>query len=192
MSFKQFMAIPVFIAVQAMALMLLAPYIPGATEAVGGPGLLTWIAFQAWAMYFLCGCTIPMAGKVVAGYVGGILASIAIFEIGDALAGGMGGYWGYALAVLIVVVPVISMERVPGLNFIPSYFIGAGVFFGIMSLTGIDHDAKGYMSVATPEMVGCVAGLVFGWVTVTFRGWYEAKIGTAKADATAPESEPTA
>jgi len=134
----------------------------------------------------------PHGGKVVAGYAGGILASVAIFELGDVLAGGLGGYWGYALAVLIVVVPVISMERVPGLNFIPSYFIGAGVFFGIMSLAGIAHDVKGYMSVATPEMVGCVAGLAFGWVTVTFRGWYEAKIGMAKADTTAPEPEPPA
>lgn len=185
MSFKQFIVIPVFIAVQAMVLMLLAPYIPGASEAVGGPGLLTWITFQAWAMYFLGGCTIPMALKTVAGYVGGIIASVAIFELGDALAGSMGGYWGYAVAVLIVVVPVISMERVPGLNFIPAYFIGAGVFFGLMSLKGIDHGVKGYMSVATPEVVACVVGMIFGWVTVTFRGWYEAKIGVVKDAAAA-------
>jgi hypothetical protein len=69
-----------------------------------------------------------MGLKTLAGYLGGIVASVAIFELGDCLAGGagMGGYWGYAVAVLIVVVFVISMEKVPGFNFVPAWFLGAG------------------------------------------------------------------
>ena len=73
------------------------------------------------------------------------------------------------------------MERVPGFNFIPSWFIGAGVFFGFMSLKGIDHTAQGYMNVAVPELAACVVGLAYGWMTVKFRGWYEAKVGAAAA-----------
>jgi energy-converting hydrogenase Eha subunit B len=132
-------------------------------------------------MYFLAGCSIKMALKVLAGYAGGIVASIAIFELGDVLAGnaGLGGYWGYALAVLIVVVPVIAMERVPGFNFIPSWFIGAGVFFAFMGLKGLEHNAAVYANVAVPELAACVVGLVFGWITVTFRVWYEKKVATA-------------
>ena len=176
MSLGKFMVIPVFIAIQAFAMMLIAPY--AKTIGEGAEGLATWVAFQAWAMYFLAGCSPKMALKVLAGYAGGIAASIAIFELGDALAGdaGLGGYWGYAVAVLIVVVPVISMERVPGINFIPSWFVGAGVFFGYMSLKALDHTAAVYTNVAVPELAACVIGLAFGWVTVAFRGWYEKKV----------------
>jgi hypothetical protein len=179
MSFGKFMVIPVFIAIQASVLMLIAPYVKTLGEVA--ESLPTWIAFQAWAMYFLAGCSIKMALKVLAGYAGGIVASIAIFELGDVLAGdaGLGQYWGYALAVLIVVVPVIAMERVPGFNFIPSWFIGAGVFFGFMTLKSLEHNATVYKNVAVPELAACVVGLVFGWVTVTFRVWYEKKVAVA-------------
>ena len=180
MSFGKFMVIPVFVAIQACALMLIAPY--AKTLGEGAESLPTWITFQAWAMYFLAGCNVKMALKVLAGYAGGIVASVAIFTLGDALANGagLGGYWGYALAVLIVVVPVIAMERVPGFNFIPSWFIGAGVFFAYMTLIkGMEHNTTVYTNVAVPELAACVVGLVFGWVTVTFRVWYEKKVAAA-------------
>ena len=176
MSFGQFIVIPVFIAIQASALMLIAPY--ARTLGEGAESLATWISFQAWAMYFLAGCSVKMALKVLAGYLGGIVASIAIFILGDALAGGagLGGYWGYALAVFIVVVPVIAMEKVPGFNFIPAWFIGAGVFFGFMTLKGYEHNATVYTNIAVPELAACAVGLAFGWVTVKFRIWYEKKV----------------
>ena len=179
MSFGKFILIPIFIAIQASTMMLVAPYL--GTPGEGAAGLATWVAFQAWAMYFLAGCTVKMAFKVLAGYLGGIVASIAIFVLGDALAAPLGGYWGYALAVLVVVVPVIAMERVPAFNFIPSWFVGAGVFFGFMGLKGIEHTAQGYMNVAAPELAACVVGLAYGWITVKFRGWYEAKVAAAAA-----------
>jgi hypothetical protein len=179
MSLGKFMIIPVFVAFQAMVLMLIAPY--ARTLGEGAESLATWISFQAWAMYFLAGCSVKMAAKVLAGYAGGIVASIAIFELGDVLAGdaGLGGYWGYAVAVLIVVVPVISMERVPAFNFVPSWFIGAGVFFAYMGLKGLEHNSAVYANVAVPELAACAVGLVFGWVTVTFRTWYEKKAAAA-------------
>ena len=37
------------------------------------------------------------------------------------------------MAAFIVVIFVISMERVPGLDFVPSYFIGAGVYFALFT-----------------------------------------------------------
>ena len=184
MSFGKFILIPIFIAIQAFTMMLVAPYIKTCGE--GAEGLLMWVSFQAWAMYFLAGCTVKMGLKTLAGYLGGIVASAAIFELGDCLAGGagLGGYWGYAVAALIVVVVVISMEKVPGLDFIPSWFIGAGVFFGFMGLKGYaqngdDHNLAVYTNIAAPELVACAVGLAYGWVTVTFRTWYEAKVGTA-------------
>jgi hypothetical protein len=185
MTFGQFFVIPLFIAFQAFTMMLIAPYIPGNPDGVGGPGLMAWVAFQAWAMYFLAGCTVPMGLKTLAGYFGGIVASVAIFELAAAFAGMNGTTpWGLHLAVFIVVVAVISAEKVPGFNFIPSWFIGAGVFFGLMTF-GKKPEADSmflwYGKLAAPELVACMLGLVYGYITVAFRKSYEARFAPAKA-----------
>ena len=55
--FHKFMGFPAFVGLQAMILLTIAPFIPFTPEAMG-KGLLTWVVFQAWAMYFLGGATI--------------------------------------------------------------------------------------------------------------------------------------
>jgi hypothetical protein len=183
MSFKQFFPIPLFIAVQAVTLVLLDlqpnPLIPH---------LWTWISFQAWAMYFLAGCTLKGGAKVFLGYLGGALASAAIIELGggqNSLIGQwipqLAGTPALAIAVFVVVVGVISAERVPMFNFIPAWFIGAGVYFGIMNMEkGATHT-----STTIHLMVSCAVGLVYGVVTVLIRGKYEAWLKARSAQAAA-------
>ena len=65
MPFSKFIVFPIFVAFQAATMMILTPYIKIGPESIGGPALITWISFQAWAMYFLGGCTVKMAGKTV-------------------------------------------------------------------------------------------------------------------------------
>ena len=137
MSFAQFFIIPVFISFQAFFLMLLGPYVahvPG-NNGILGPGLITWIAFQAWAMFFLCGCSVKMALKTIAGYIGGIVASIAIFQLGNLLAQPLGGYWGYAIAVFIIVASANSINLTDGLDGLAG-IIAATAFtaYGIIAL----------------------------------------------------------
>ncbi|MHC4199407.1 MAG: DUF1097 domain-containing protein [Planctomycetota bacterium] len=182
MPFHKFILIPIFIAFQAFVMMLVAPYIPFAEPAVGGPGLLAWVAFQAWAMYFLAGGTPKMGLKTLIGYFGGIVASIAIFELAGLLSG-LPGHLGLCLAVFIVVVPVISAQRVPWIDFVPSYFLGAGVFFGIMGFSKLPAEASGYFTAALPEMVACAMGLVWGFVTITYQTWFTAKFGGGEGEA---------
>jgi hypothetical protein len=184
LSFGKFMVIPVAIAIQAFILMVITPYIPLNGSEASGFKLLTWVSFQAWAMYFLAGCNPKMGVKTLIGYIGGIIASIAIFELAGVFAGLNAGTnaWGLYLAVLIVVVPVIAMEKVPWCDFIPAYFIGAGVFFGLYEyLQQPEGAAMGkctwYSTVATAEIVACVVGLIFGAITVYGRVWYEGKVG---------------
>ncbi|MCX6997601.1 MAG: DUF1097 domain-containing protein [Kiritimatiellaeota bacterium] len=186
MPFSKFIIIPLFIAFQAFSMMLIAPFIPFTALPVGGSGLITWISFQAWAMYFLAGCNIKMGLKVLVGYLGGIIASIAIFELAGVFSklNGATTPWGLYLAVFVVVVFVISAQRVPGIDFVPSYFIGAGVFFALMTYQPKPAELcqyTWYMKLILPEMVACVVGLCFGWITVVFQTWYEARVKAAAA-----------
>ncbi len=182
MPFSKFIVFPIFVAFQAASMMLVAPYIKVGPESIGGPALMTWIAFQAWAMYFLGGCTIKMAGKTAIGYAGGIIASVAIFELMGVFAGPMGLYWGGALAVFCVVIPVMCAERVEILNFIPAWFLGAGVFFALAGMHKPSTTA-GYIQIAVPEMIACLVGLFYGYCTVSFRKWYEKKVMPATEEA---------
>ena len=178
MTFKQFFFIPLFIAVLAVILVMLAPPSP-----VVVPFLWTWIAFQAWAVYFLAGGTPKTGVKVMLGYLGGAVASAAIMELRGVLVPHVGAAPALAIAVFIVVIGVISSERVPWFDFVPSWFIGAGVFFGVMSIhTGWTWKSDGksterflhYLETGTHLMVSCFVGQIFGWVTVLIRGKYEA------------------
>lgn len=182
----RYLPIPTFIAFQAFVMMLLAPYIPGNAEEVSGRGFITWIAFQAWAMYFLAGCTPRKGVETFLGYIGGIAASIGIVELSKVfgcLNVKDGQPWGLLLAVFVVVVVVICFEKVPWMNFIPSWFVGAGVFFALLNLADAKTaDAWPKYGVFTKvELIACLGGLLFGWITVTFRVWYEGKFMPKKA-----------
>jgi hypothetical protein len=180
MKFSKFIVIPLFIALQAFTMQAIDQAISGYFPPAGNVGF-AWIAFQAWAMYFLAGCTIKGGVKTFIGYTVGVVASILIMTIGPALSGPL-AFWAFPLAVFLIVVPVICLERVPWLDFVPSIFVGAGVFFGFMSYI------KGatFTGAATSELFYCLFGLVYGFITVAFRVWYEAKVANpAKAAAPA-------
>ena len=173
MTYKQFFPITVMIAILAAAMMVL-----DANKGSFLPQFLPWVSFQAWAMYFLAGCTLKGGAKVMLGYLGGAVASVAIFELFGLFDGW--GFGGAALpiAVFIIVIGVISAEKAPWLDFVPSWFIGAGVFFGLMSHKQ-DWPADAgqwtkYWIAGAHLMVSCAVGMVYGVVTVFLRTKYEA------------------
>jgi len=180
MNFVKFLPIAIFIAMQATLMMVIEPK----------AGFLSWAAFQAWAMYFLSGCKPSGALKTFLGYACGIIASIAIME-GAGFFGrmGMSGGINLYLSVFLVVVAVICCEKVPGINFIPAWFVGAGVFFALMNMDTFAAGASmtdKYLQSSGKLMWTCIIGLIFGYVTVTFRGWYESKFVKTEKPATTP------
>jgi len=181
MTFKQFFPISVGIAVLAFFLMMIAW---GSGKCANyGQYFVIWVAFQAWAMYFMAGCTLQGGVKVLLGYAGGITASIGVMELAGKLSvcGGLAG----AVAVLIIVIPIICFERVPWLDFIPAWFVGSGAFFALSEIRGYDAHAAGHLNVMGAELFSCFIGICFGIVTVILRGKYEASLKLA-----APAEEP--
>ena len=197
MSFWKYMVIPIFVALQAAVLVFLAPYLAKinpnlATHEILGSkgGLLTWVAFQSWAVYFLAGCTPKMGLKALVGYAGGIVASALLVELVGILSTRCHlGEYSLAGAVFIVVIPLIMVEKVPGFNLVPAYFVGSGAFFSMLAMFGMAKTAadiaplQKYLEIGKAEMVGAAVGLLFGFITVTFRGWYEKNFSTPKIDA---------
>lgn len=175
MTYSKFLPIPLFIALQATFMMVIEPMF----------GFVSWISFQAWAMYFLAGCSPKMGLKTFLGYFGGVLASIGIME-GATLFGTMGLTNGtnLYLAVFLVVILVISAEYIPWFDFVPSWFVGAGVFFGLMNLDSFADGASVwamYGQSTIKLMWSCLFGLVFGMGTVAFRTWYEAQANASSS-----------
>ncbi|MGL6259207.1 DUF1097 domain-containing protein [Vibrio sp. WXL103] len=166
MKFKNFIVIPIMVAVLAFTIQvldqLLAPTLPFDNLGFG------WIAFITWAMYFMAGCTLEGGKKVVFGYIAGIIASVAIMELSGKF--GTLGFWAVPVAIFFVVVPCICLERLPPFDFVPALFVGAGIFFGFMSyVPGATYAIAGFT-----ELLYCAIGLVYGWMTVTARTKYEA------------------
>lgn len=140
----------------------------GCSHFIGSSGF-GWLTFQAWAMYFLAGCNIKGGVQVLIGYIAGIIGSILIIAFAGWLGGvGVPGFWVTPLSLLILVIPVICLERVQVM--IPALFIGAGAFFAIMTF---QPEGTTFLSASLTEMIYCIVGLVFGWITVTLRVAYE-------------------
>lgn len=168
MTAKKYFPIALFIGLQAAALQAIDQLIcAGISPLVAGGG---WISFQAWAMYFLAGCTPKNGLRALIGYGIGMAASIAIM-VGGGLLGAL-GFWAMPVILLILVPIVLYLDIAPELfNLVPAVFVGAGVFFGVMSYI----PGATYTSAFVSEGIYCLIGLAFGWLTITFRGWYESK-----------------
>jgi hypothetical protein len=140
-----------------------------------------WVGFAAWACYFLNGCTVKGGAKVISCWGAGVVASVMIIELGKFLTEAMGGnaQVGFPIAVAIIAFFVILFEKVPALDFIPGWFVGAACFFGYNTI------AEGNYAISVPAiLVSCVVGQVFGFVAVYLRTAY----GKASEPAAAAES----
>jgi len=182
---KQLFVVSCGLALQAAILVLINGVLPKATHGMD----MMWIAFQAWAVYFVVGCT-PLNGlKAWIGYLTGILASIAIIKLMGMpgikdlpTLGGMN--LGMALAVFIVVIPAIMSENLK--NMVPALFIGSGAFFASLGHAQLASalaaaNATGcqttqFLYAAQTELIYCALGLSFGFITVFWRGKYEASL----------------
>ena len=169
MNFKKFIVIPVFIAILSASFIvidqLLNPFMPIADK--GGFG---WVTFQAWAMYFLAGCTIKGGVRTFLGYIMGILAAVSIIYLVGIF--GSTGFWALPLAVLVVVIPMCAVERAPALlDFVPALFVSSAVFFAFGKL----YPNATMTSSAITILVYCAIGMIYGLVTVSLRTIYENK-----------------
>lgn len=133
-----------------------------------------WVAFQAWAAYFIAGCNVKGGIKAFAAYIVGMVASIAIIAFGGQL--GSLGFWAFPVSILILVVPTICTEKVELLNLTPIVFVSAGAFFGIMNYV----PEASFTTAFICETVYCLIGLLLGYLTIVIRGAYDAKYNSAK------------
>lgn len=170
MKFSKFIFIPVIIASLALTIQIvdqvLSPMMP-----VEGNSGFGWIAFIAWATYFMAGCTLEGGKKTFFGYVAGIAASIAIIELGSGVFSSL-GFLAFPVAVFFTVIPCICLERIPPFDFVPALFVGSGTFFGFLTYI----DGATYTTTIITELTYCVIGLVYGVVTVALRTRYEAMV----------------
>ena len=181
LSHKQLFVVSCGLALQAAILVLINGKLPAITHGMD----MMWIAFQAWAVYFVAGCTAVNGIKAWIGYLTGIIASIAIIELMNMpgiqdlpSVGGMN--LAMAVAVFIVVIPAIMSENLK--NMVPALFIGSGAFFASFGHSALaaavpsgDLVTK-YLYATQAELIYCAVGLSFGFITVFWRGKYEASL----------------
>ena len=170
MSFKKFVVIPLIIAVLAFCIQLIDQVLSPVMSPKPNNGFC-WIAFQAWAVYFLAGCTLKGGVRSLVGYVIGIGGSILIMNLANVCS--PLGFFSVALPVAVVACTLIFLERTAWWSdFIPAMFIGAGAFFAFMSYI----PGATFVNAAITEFVYCILGLLFGFMTVTLRTAYEKRV----------------
>jgi hypothetical protein len=139
---------------------VLKPYMP-----IGAESGFTYIAFVAWAVYFFAGCTLEGGIKSAIGYVVGVTFSIGIILIASLFS--CTPFFAVPIAVFIVVFLVLYLEKVPWVDLIPAMFVASGCFFGIMTYV----PEASFGTAALVEIVYGFIGLIFGWITITGKGY---------------------
>ncbi|MDR1828285.1 MAG: DUF1097 domain-containing protein [Methylobacteriaceae bacterium] len=141
------------------------------------PGGGAWIAFQAWACYFLGGCNIKGGIRAFVAYLCGIVISIGIFNGAGVLGGAGFGFWAVPAILLPTVVIAITLERFDITSYVPALFVGAGAYFGIMGYIASQPGPYqgSFVAFGLVELFYCLFGLVWGYLTIVIRGAYDAK-----------------
>ncbi len=170
MTAKKYLPIAVFIGVQAFVIQIIDQILCRYVPPLGNFGF-GWVAFQAWAVYFMAGCTPKNGVRAFMGYFIGMIASIAIIAGSGSLGGNL-GFFATPVVLLVLVPIILYLDIAPELfNFVPAVFVGAGVYFGCMTYV----PGATFGNILVTESIYCVLGLLFGYTTVKFRGWYESK-----------------
>jgi len=159
----------------ALAIAVLAGLVDLVTNLIQASGFvtasasLTFVTFIVWASYFLLGANPKSAVSGFLGIFAGILAAIGMFVLTGVFAGaGMAvGLIAIPLAVFVLVIFMILLEKAPYFNNVAAVFLGTGIFFGLMGTSEIG--ATGFATVAFGQLVYALIGLIAGWLTVQIR-----------------------
>ncbi|NCB50574.1 MAG: DUF1097 domain-containing protein [Clostridia bacterium] len=165
MSFSKHLPIALFVALLAGVLQMVDQLIMN--NILTGFNGFGWVAFLAWALYFLAGATPRNGVRAFIGYIFGIIGSVIIFKV----AGWLGGIGFYAVPVglFVGVLLLMELQRAPELfNLVPAAFIGAGAYFGICSYTPI----TGFTQAGLIEISYSFLGLFCGFLSIAFITWY--------------------
>lgn len=175
MTLKKFVVIPVIIGVLAFFIQVLDQLLYTSVPPEGNVGF-SWVSFQAWAVYFMAGCTVRGGVKAFIAYAIGIAASIVIMMLGGMMTPAL-GFFAVPVAVGGIAFCAIFCERNEWTSLVPALFVGAGAFFAFMSY--VPNATFG--TAALTEMIYCTIGLLFGYITVSLRSAYEKKVNKEEA-----------
>jgi hypothetical protein len=148
---------------------------------VTGGTPLTYISFCAWAAYFLFGAAPKPALHAFSSIAFGIVAAILIFVV--AIAFGFVPWWAVPVAVAILVVFMMWLEKVPPASNVAAVFLGTGLYFSL-SAAGVfqgKFTLQNYVTVGIVELIYVAIGFIAGWLTILLAGWCTARFAPSDA-----------
>lgn len=123
--------------------------------------LVSWVSFICWSGYFLAGGLPKEGGRMFVNWLFGVGVGAAIIVLAGAIEGAVTAEFAYPLAVFLVVVPVLMLEKAPFLNMIPFMFFGAVSLFALGKPLAIDT----FKALAIAGLLGTA----LGWATIALR-----------------------
>ena len=166
MNKKSFAFVSALIAVLAGTLVAFDQYLHQFMPIENNTGFV-YLAFVAWAIYFFAGCTLKGGIKAAIGYLVGISFSISIMLLAGLFS--PLGFLAIPLAVVVVIFPVLYLEKVPWFDLLPAAFAAAGCFFGFMAYV----PGATFFTATCTELIYGLLGLLFGWISITGKGFID-------------------
>lgn len=167
MTLSKFFWFALFVGIQGAIAQIIDNLIVGSGVFPVGMIGFSWIAFLAWATYFLMGCNIKGGIKALLCFGVGIIVGITIISLGKQF------YFlkqlSFPISIIIVVTGCMFLEKVPPVDSIAAIFIGCGIFFGFINYV----PNANYINASLIILGYGIFGIICGWTTIMFRTWYE-------------------
>jgi len=156
---------------------------------VHGATPLTYVTFCSWAGYFLFGAAPRPAVHAFASMAAGIVAAIIMFVL--SIKFGFTPWWAVPVAVFIVVIGMMWLEKVPPVSNVAAVFLGTGLYFSLSAAGAFANQftAKQYFLVGLTELVYIAIGFVAGWVTIQLAGLSQNLAGAPEPTDAAAQKE---
>ena len=161
--------IALFVGLQAATVQLLDVLLHDMFLPEGNLGFAC-IAFLGWPTYFMSGCNVEGGIKSFIAFIAGILAGIVIINLIPLFS--FAGILSSAIAVFIVAWLLFYYELGPKYcNHLAACYISCGTYFMFLNYVPGATLANAFAT----EMIYLTVGLIFGYMTIAFRTWWESR-----------------
>ncbi len=123
-------------------------------------GIIAWVPFISWALYFIAGSRISRLGKEVIALTGGVVIGYIVLLLIPKFIVLFGSTFGVPVIVFIAAFIIVILELTNWFELAPAYFFGFATYFAAFFAAPAATPIMMLWPVWFPLMIGLLLGVI--------------------------------
>lgn len=95
-------------------------------------GLVLWVPFISWALFFMAGSKYSRLHKEIIGLTGGLVAAVVLLWLLPGFSNFFGANWGLPVLVFLAASTIVMLELTDWFELAPAYFFSFAGYFAFL------------------------------------------------------------